>query len=99
MAKDDTRAISNRYLKGIEKLELPAEVLYSFKIFIEQWRFLTSQLLGLRKALQKQADSDEKLESVYRSVPGIGLVTSRTLANEVHRPSTPSANTRSINPL
>ena len=83
MAKDDTRAISNRYLKGIEKLELPDEVHYSFKIFIEQWRFLTSQLLGLRKALQKQADSDEKLESVYRSVPGIGLVTSRTLANEL----------------
>jgi transposase len=39
--------------------------------------------MDLRKALQKQADNDEKLESVYRSVPGIGLITSRTLANEL----------------
>jgi len=83
MAKDDKRLISNRYLKGIEKLELPAEVLFSFKIFIDQWRLFTRQLMDLRKALQKQADNDEKLEAVYRSVPGIGLITSRTLANEL----------------
>jgi len=83
MTKDDKRSISNRYLKEIEKLELAAEVQYSFKIFIEQWRFLTSQLIDLRKALQKQADNDKKTEEVYRSVPGIGLITSRTLANEL----------------
>jgi len=83
MAKDDKRLISNRYLKGIEKLELPAEVLCSFKIFIDQWRLFTRQLMDLRKALQKQADNDEKAEKVYRSVPGIGLITSRTLANEL----------------
>lgn len=83
MARDDKRAISNRYLKEIEKLKLPKEIQYSLEVFIEQWRFLTRQLMDLRKMLQKQANEDEKLESVYRSVPGIGLITSRTLANEL----------------
>ena len=75
--------MEEKSLKEIEKVELPTEVQYSLKVLIEQWRFLTRQLMDLRKMLQKQADQDEKLESVYRSVPGIALITSRTLANEL----------------
>lgn len=83
MARDDKRQITNRYLKEIEARDLPFEVGVAFKTLIDLWRFLTRQLIDLRKALQKQADSDQKLESVYRSVPGVGLITSRTLANEL----------------
>jgi transposase len=83
MALDDIRQITNRYLKQIEAMKLPADVALGFKILIEQWRFLTRQLHELRGALQKQAEKDNKLEKVYQSVPGIGLITSRTLANEL----------------
>ena len=35
------------------------------------------------KELAKQADEDKDLESIYRSVPGIGPVSARVLANEL----------------
>lgn len=76
MARDDKRQITNQYLKEIEERDLPFEVRIAFKTLTDLWRFLTRQLIDLRKALQKQADSDQKLESVYRSVPGVGLITS-----------------------
>lgn len=83
MARDDKRPITNRYLKEIEKMKLSTEIELSFKILIEHWRFLTLKLIEMRSALQKQADCDNKLEEIYQSAPGIGLITSRTLANEL----------------
>lgn len=83
MALGDNRQLTNRYLKQIEAMKLSVDVSLGFKILIEQWRFFTRQRLELRSALQKQADKDNKLETIYRSVPGIGLITSRTLANEL----------------
>jgi|CXWK01.1.fsa_nt_gi transposase len=83
MKLDDKRLISSRYLKQIEAMTLSAEVMFGFKILMEQWRFLTLQLYELRKALQKQAEKDKTLHEIYQSVPGIGLVTGRTLSNEL----------------
>jgi len=83
MELGDSRQITNRYLKEIEARKLSVEIAFSFKVLIDQWRFLTRQIHELRSALQKQAEKDNKLEKVYQSVPGIGLITSRTLANEL----------------
>jgi len=83
MARGDKRLISSRYLKEIEAKSLASEVKLAFKMLIEQWRFFTTQILEFRKALKQQAEKDKALESVYQSVPGIGLITSRTLANEL----------------
>ncbi len=83
MTLGDCRLLTNRYLKGIETMDLPSDVKISFNMLIEQWRFLTTQIHQLRKALQNQAERDEKLDKIYQSVPGIGIVTSRTLANEL----------------
>jgi transposase len=83
MVLGDSRLLTNRYLKEIEAKTLSAEIAFGFKILIEQWRFLTRQLHELRGALQKQAEKDGKLEKVYQSVPGFGIITSRTLANEL----------------
>ena len=51
-------------------------------MLIEHWRFFTTQILEIQIALKEQAVKDRELVSVYRSVPGIGLITSRTLAIE-----------------
>jgi transposase len=83
MDRDDYRPLSNRYLKQIESKDLGAEVSLGFRLLIEQWRFLTKQIHEIRKALQQQADRDIQLSKIYQSVPGIGLITSRTLANEL----------------
>jgi transposase len=77
------KPLSNRILKEIEKLELSEELSISICILIAQWRFLTLQLVELRKQLQAQAKKDAPLEKVYRSVPGIGLISARVLANEL----------------
>lgn len=83
MKFDDNRLLSNRYLKEIKAMPLSEDLRISMNILTEQWRFLTLQLFELRKALKKQGDSESKIERIYQSVPGIGLITSRTLANEL----------------
>jgi transposase len=83
MRIDDARLISNRYLNEIAKKKLAPEVQYAFSQLSEEWRFYTLRLIKLRKKLQEQAQSDSKLEAVYRSVPGVGLVSARVFANEL----------------
>lgn len=41
------------------------------------------QLVNINKALVKQSEQDPQNESIYRSVPGIGVITSRILATEL----------------
>jgi len=83
MTRGDKRLISSSYLKEMASLNLASELKFAFNMLIEQWRIFTNQILEFRKALKEQADKEKKLESVYRSAPGIGLITSRTLANEL----------------
>lgn len=49
----------------------------------EQWRFATRQLIDIRRLLREQAQSQPRLEGVYRSVPGVGEVAARILATEL----------------
>ena len=90
------KPLSNRILKEIEKLDLSEELSVSLRFLIAQWRFLTLQLVDLRKRLQEQAKADDSLEKVYRSVPGIGLIGSRVLANELGDPSKRFNNEREL---
>lgn len=83
MARGDELLISSKYLKEIRSLNPASEIKFAFNMLIEQWRFFTALILEFRKALKEQADKDKEREFVYRSVPGIGLITSRTLANEL----------------
>jgi len=94
--KDDDRLISNKYLRELESKELAAELKFSLKLLADQWRFLTKQLADLRKTLQEQAKQDNKLEQIYRSVPGIGQVTSRILSNELGDLAKRFTNERSV---
>ncbi|MGK5086606.1 IS110 family transposase [Bdellovibrionota bacterium FG-2] len=77
------RILSNRILKEIQNMKLPEELADSLNLLIEQWRFLTLQLVELRKKFKEQSKKDLRLESVYRSVPGIGAVGARILSNEM----------------
>jgi len=49
----------------------------------EQWRFVTRQLIEMRRLLREQATAQAAIDKVYRSVPGIGEVVARTLATEL----------------
>lgn len=96
MAFEDKRVITESYLKELEGKGLPAELSYGLGLLIAQWRFLTEQVKEIGKKMQEQAAGDEGLESVYRSVPGIGPVSSRVLSNELGDLSKRFANERAL---
>src|SRR5262252_11136143 len=60
--------------------ELPTELRVSLTLLADQWRFVTRQLLEIRRLLREQAKAQVALETVYRSVPGVGEVVARTFA-------------------
>jgi len=52
----------------------------SLTLLAAQWRFATRQLIAMRRLLRDQAQAQEEIAKVYRSVPGIGEGVARTLA-------------------
>jgi transposase len=77
------RLISSRYLRIIESWDLADELKISIKLLADHWRFLNGQLIEMRRLLREQAKAQAPLETVYRSVPGVGPVVARTLATEL----------------
>jgi transposase len=55
----------------------------SLTLLAEQWRFATRQLIAMRRLLRDQAQAQEEIEKVYRSVPGIGEGVARTFATDL----------------
>ncbi len=55
----------------------------SLTLLAEQWRLATRQLIEMRRLLREQAQAQQEIEKVYRSVPGIGAVAARTFATEL----------------
>lgn len=83
IAPASRRLITHRYLREIETWSLPVELRTSLSWLAEQWRFATRQLIDIRRLLREQARAQQSLESVYRSVPGVGEVAARILATEL----------------
>ncbi len=83
MRYDDDRVMSKKYIGEIESLKVSSSVKFVFQEFCSLWRRLDDQISAFDERLAEQAQVDSKIEAVYRSVPGIGPVTSRVLANEL----------------
>ena len=80
---DDGRIMSEAFLSSYLTLKHPEELKFSLESLVRVWRFLSDELKQYRRELSRQAKADVKLEVVYRSVPGIGPIGARTLANEL----------------
>lgn len=83
IGSDDKEVTSNKFLRKLEKLDLPHELEYCIGLLIDEWRRLTLKIRELNKAMAAQAENEPKVEVIYRSVPGIGPVSSRVLATEL----------------
>lgn len=93
---DDRRTVSSKYLKEVEKWNLPEELRFALGLLISTWRHLTAQLIIIRKKLAEQSTFEPAVAAVYRSVPGVGPVSERTLANELGDLSRRFRNERAI---
>src|SRR5262249_31686925 len=74
------RLMRSRYCREMAAWELPTELRVSLTLLAAQWRFVPRQLLEVRRLLREQAKAQVALETVYRSVPGVGEVVAWTLA-------------------
>lgn len=74
--------ISETFMKKVEQLKLsPGNQLVLMEL-VASWRAETERIKRFAEALKKQAQEDE-LETIYRSAPGVGAISSRILSNEL----------------
>src|SRR5499427_2065538 len=66
IAPSSRRLLSHRYLREIESWTLPLELGASLKMLAEQWRFVTRQLIEMRRLLREQATAQAAIDKVYR---------------------------------
>ena len=71
-------------LKDVEHIlnSLDGELKLAIELLYTQWVYLMDSVDHLNKCLAEQASKDP-LEEIYRSVPGIGVLTARVLSNEL----------------
>jgi transposase len=80
---EDDHTVNKKWLDKIIQYGYDESVKYCVQICIDEWLFLRKKLKEIDDELAKQALADKELERIYRSVPGVGAVHARVLANEL----------------
>jgi transposase len=75
--------IRQKFLRDIKKLNLNDELKISIDCLTDVWIYLNEKIKIIDLELKQQAQNEPNLEIIYRSVPGIGQLSSRILANEL----------------
>ncbi len=83
MSANDNRKASDKYMKELEKLEIEPELKFSFKVLVDQWRRCSEKIKEIEQEIFKQEQQDKEVTTIYKSVPGVGMITARVLANEL----------------
>lgn len=74
--------ISKKLLE-VEKANYSKDFYYSVDQYAQEWLHLNKRLKEIESRLKIQADSERGLQCLYESVPGIGPIHGRQLANEL----------------
>jgi transposase len=83
---DDTKICQKwitEKLSEIEKGNYPKYFFYSVKRYAKEWEDLTEKIKEILGELKIQAEGERSIQTIYESVPGIGLIHARELANEL----------------
>ncbi len=87
IAANDDSMVSKKWITRLleifKKNSLPEGFKYAAQSYAEQWLAITAKIKEIDKKLVEQANSENKLDSIYQSVPGIGPLSARILANEL----------------
>jgi transposase len=82
IAFDNDKTLSQKFMDGFLEMELPKPLKESLSTIGKVWKFINEEIKTIEKKMNEQAQSD-KNEIIYRSVPGIGPISSRILSNEL----------------
>jgi len=80
---EDDAVVKKSWLDKVVTLETDETVKYVIQTCADQWIALAERIKAIDEKLAEQAVVDERLEKIYKSVPGIGVVHARVLANEL----------------
>lgn len=80
---DDDDAVCAKWLTRVGELKCDETVQYCIQVCIKEWLFLREKLKEIDLAQKQQALADAELEKIYISVPGVGPIHARALANEL----------------
>jgi len=81
----DTKNIdtmSEKFLKKIEQMKFSGYDTFHIGELIGTYRELSLRIKRYNKMLEKQANEDSNTD-IYESIPGVGIISSRILANEL----------------
>lgn len=80
---DEECVMSGKLLRELRKKPLPPELATVVGILADLWEGIQEKVQELDQAIDEQAKKELSLEKIYRSVPGVGRLIARTLANEL----------------
>ena len=80
--RDDRAKVSKNFIEGYLEMELPNELHQSLESLARIWDAVRREIRHLEEQMIEQAQLD-KNEMIYRSVPGVGAISSRILSNEL----------------
>jgi transposase len=83
IAYDNKKVVSEKWLKELAAIPMSEEIRYTTNQYANMWLQLTQKIEEIEEKMALQSEKDEFLEMVYRSVPGVGAVSARVLANEL----------------
>lgn len=80
---EDSKKVSAQWIKDLMQKEISPGIRYHIETLVERWEFIHKKIGEVNKRLESQAEQDEDIEKVYRSVKGVGPTAARVLANEL----------------
>lgn len=85
-ADDDTPLSSKWIEKKLSEIKAgtyPKYFKYALAQYAQQWEQLNERMKAITIMLKQQSEEDKSLQQIYESVPGIGPINGRVLANEL----------------
>jgi transposase len=80
---DQVKRISRKLIYELLKSEIDGDIGYCLKEYCHAWIYIDNTIKRVEKKLITQAKQDSFIGDVYQSIPGVGLMSARILANEL----------------
>ena len=80
---NDDQKVSSKWIKSVLSQEMTPDIKYAVQQLADLWLHMAAKIKEIDKRLMEQSLHDEHLERIYQSVPGVGPLAARILANEL----------------